>query len=170
MEISYINNYLYNKDNLISYFNDYNIKIYIENIDIPIIESNSIEDILNYKTKFISDLIKKDVLSIDIVIEIPSLNNFPSTKTKYIIDTIGIDGIKLLLNNKEDKEFYLKEVISFTKYNEEPINFNNLYQLKLVDNKIFYDSKDINNNYLINRDLIDKEIINKLISYLYQLD
>ena len=170
MEITYINNYTYNIDKLIKYFKDYNIKANIENINIPSIESNSLEDILNYKTKYISDLIEKDVISIDMTIEIPSLNNFPNTKTKYIIDTIGVDGIKLLLNSKEDKAIYLKEIISFTKYNEEPITFSNIYELKLINNKLMYNDKDIGNDYLINKNIINKEILDKLISYLYQID
>ncbi|MDD3241597.1 MAG: hypothetical protein PHQ64_02290 [Bacilli bacterium] len=169
MEISYLNNHDYNNDLIIDFFKEYNININIENIDIPNIDSNQIEDNLNYKTKFMSDVLKKDVLAIDIFIEIPSLNNFPGTKTNYVLDTIGIDGIKLLLNNELDKTINIKETLSFTKYNEEPIVFNKIYSAKLEDDLIVLEKENITNNLKLNN-IKDTKLFKKLILYLYKID
>ena len=101
------------------------IGIEVENkvVDCPEIQSNSIEEVAKYSSKYASDVLQCDTLKNDSGLVIPALKGFPSAYSKYVEETITEDGIIKLMEGIEDRSAYFLEVLAYTHYNEEPVVF-----------------------------------------------
>lgn len=99
--------------------------IEIENkvIDCPEIQSNSIEEVAKYSSKYSSNALKCNTLKNDSGLVIPALNGFPSAYSKYVEETLTEDGIIKLMAGIEDRSAYFLEVFAYTEYNREPVVF-----------------------------------------------
>ena len=96
------------------------IEITNQKIDCPEIQSNSIEEVAKYSSKYASEFLKCNTLKNDTGLVIPALNNFPSAYTRYVEETIGEDGILKLMENVSDRTAYFLEVYAYTEYGKEP--------------------------------------------------
>ena len=101
------------------------IGIEVENqvIECPEIQSNSIEEVAKFSSKYASNELQCDTLKNDSGLVIPSLNGFPSAYSKYVEETLTEDGIIKLMDGVEDRSAYFLEVLAFTEYGKEPIVF-----------------------------------------------
>ncbi len=92
----------------------FNIATAMLKIKVSEIQDNNIENIA--KT---SALIAMQKSHLPIIVEdaglfIESLNGFPGPYSKYVYDTIGIEGILTLLMNKENRKCYFKSAVVFS--------------------------------------------------------
>lgn len=101
------------------------IGIEVENkvIDCPEIQSNSIEEVAKYSSKYASNVLQCDTLKNDSGLVIPALNGFPSAYSKYVEETLTEDGIINLMRGIKDRSAYFLEVLAYTELNQEPIVF-----------------------------------------------
>ena len=97
------------------------IGIEVENqvIDCPEIQSNSIEEVAKFSSKYASNELQCDTLKNDSGLVIPALNGFPSAYSKYVEETLTEDGIIKLMKDIEDRSAYFLEVLAYTEYNKE---------------------------------------------------
>ena len=94
-----------------------------KSIDCPEIQADTIEEVAKFSSKYASDFLGEDTLKNDSGIVIPALNGFPSAYSKYVDQTIGVDGILKLMDGVEEREAYFLEVLAYTEYGKEPITF-----------------------------------------------
>lgn len=101
------------------------IGIEVENkvIDCPEIQSNSIEEVAKFSSKYASDVLQCDTLKNDSGLVIPALNGFPSAYSKYVEETLTEDGIIKLMEGIKDRSAYFLEVLAYTELNKDPIVF-----------------------------------------------
>ena len=81
------------------------IGIEVENkvIDCPEIQSDSIEEVAKFSSKYASKELQCDTLKNDSGLVIPALKGFPSAYTKYVEETITEDGILRLMEGVKDR-------------------------------------------------------------------
>lgn len=92
-------------------------------IDCPEIQADTIEEVSIFSSKYASDYLKCDTLKNDSGLVIPSLNGFPGAYTKYVEETIDVDGVLKLLDGQEDRYAYFLEVLAYTPYGKETVTF-----------------------------------------------
>ncbi len=101
----------------------YGIEVENKVIDCPEIQSNHIEEVAKYSSKYASQVLQCDTLKNDSGLVIPALNGFPSAYSKYVEETLTEDGIIKLMDGIEDRRAYFLEVLAYTEYNQEPVVF-----------------------------------------------
>lgn len=99
------------------------IEVHAKSIDCPEIQADTIEEVAKFSSKYASDFLKEDTLKNDSGIMIPALNGFPAAYSKYVDQTIGVDGILKLMDGVEEREAYFLEVLAYTEYGKEPVTF-----------------------------------------------
>ena len=57
---------------------------------------------------------------------VEALNGFPGVYTHYIDDTLGEDGLLKLMEGKENRKAYFKEVLAYCEYGKEPVTFTGI--------------------------------------------
>lgn len=99
------------------------IEVDAKSIDCPEIQADTIEEVAKFSSKYASDFLGEDTLKNDSGIVIPALNGFPSAYSKYVDQTLGIDGILKLMDGIEERNAYFLEVLAYTEYGKDPIVF-----------------------------------------------
>lgn len=89
-------------------------KFHINQIKLDITEpqADSVEEIVKIKASSAFDLVGQTVIVHDTGFIIPSLNNFPGPYIKYILETVGIEGILKLMDKVEVRDCYFVGSIS----------------------------------------------------------
>ncbi len=90
---------------------DVNVKIFEYELDEP--RSDDITYISKYKVMQAYDLVKTPCISLDCGFWIDELNGFPRAFVNYALDTIGIDGMLKLMENKENRNCKFTECLSY---------------------------------------------------------
>lgn len=119
-QIIYVTGNQLKVDYLKSVLNSTEFEIIANNINCPEIQSDSIEEVAAYSSKYASNALGCDVLKNDSGLVIPALNGFPNAYTKYVEQTLGPDGILALLKGKTNRTAYYLDAFAYTKFNEEP--------------------------------------------------
>lgn len=78
------------------------------NIDIPEIQSLDVEEVVKAKARAAFGRIKRPVLVEDTGFYIPALNNFPGPLIKWLLKTIGNQGICNLLKEEKNRRVTVK--------------------------------------------------------------
>jgi XTP/dITP diphosphohydrolase len=78
------------------------------NLNIPEIQSLNVEEVVKDKAKRAYRKIKKPVLVEDTGFYIESLNNFPGALIKWVLGTIGNEGVCKLLKNEKNRKVVVK--------------------------------------------------------------
>jgi len=81
----------------------YGITVVQAPLDIPEPRSNDVQEIAEHKARFAHNALKKPVVVLDAGFYIPSLNGFPRAFVNFALETIGLEGI---LRLAEDKDRY----------------------------------------------------------------
>lgn len=92
----------------------------LEGVDFKIFEydleeprSDDIKYISKYKVMEAYNLVNKPCISLDCGFFIDELDGFPRAFVNFILDTIGIDGILKLMENKENRSCRFTECLSY---------------------------------------------------------
>ena len=96
------------------------IEIEAKKIECPEIQANTIEEVSRYSSKYASETLQESTLKNDSGIVIPGLKGFPSAYTKYVEETIAVDGILKLMEGIEKREAYFIEALAYTELGKEP--------------------------------------------------
>ena len=89
----------------------YNIKVVQKKLEIPE-PRGTLEEIAIYKAKYAFKIFKKPLITMDAGFFIHSLKGFPKMFTNFALETIGIEGIIKLVENK-DKKCEFREVLCY---------------------------------------------------------
>ena len=81
----------------------FDIKVNQVQADIVEPQLNNIADVSKYKAMEAFKILKKPILVEDGGLVIEALNGFPGPYTKYVLSTIGIDGILKLMNGENNR-------------------------------------------------------------------
>ncbi len=113
------------------------------NIEYPEIQSERIEDVIDFALNYLSKRIDGNFIIDDSGIFISSLNDFPGVYSAYVFNTIGNRGILKLMEEIENRKAYFKTVIGL-RYEGENYKFIGLCHGKISremrgDNGFGYD-------------------------------
>lgn len=91
------------------------LNIQVQQLALNIIEpqANSVNEVSKSKALQAFNLIKQPVVVEDGGFYIQALNNFPGVYVRYILDTIGVDGIIKLMNGIENRQARFCSCVTF---------------------------------------------------------
>ena len=75
--------------------------------------SDDIKEIATAKVKQAYNLVKRPCIALDTDLRIESLNGFPRAFVNFSLDTIGIEGILKLMENKQDRRCAFNECLAY---------------------------------------------------------
>lgn len=101
---------------------DYDVELEQVNIDYPENKEDSVEEVAKKAAKNLAEELGDSVIVEDTGIFFNAYNNFPGAHPKFIMDTIGFEGIFRLLEGK-DRSFKCETVIAYCEPSGEPILF-----------------------------------------------
>ncbi len=93
------------------HFKNVNFKIFEYELEEP--RSDDIKYISEYKVKEAFKIVNKPCISLDCGFWIDALNGFPKAFVNFALDTIGINGILKLMENKENRSCRFTECLSY---------------------------------------------------------
>lgn len=88
-----------------------NFKVFEYDLEEP--RSDDIKYISEVKVKEAYKLVKKPCISMDSGFFIEALNGFPRAFVNHALETIGIEGILKLMEDKQDRNCYFGECLSY---------------------------------------------------------
>ena len=88
-----------------------NFKVFEYDLEEP--RSDDIKYISEYKVKEAYKLVNKPCISLDCGFWIDELDGFPRAFVNFALDTIGIDGMLKLMENKENRKCRFTECLSY---------------------------------------------------------
>lgn len=91
-------------------------------MDIPEPRAEDVRDIAVAKVQYAYERLQKPVVALDAGFYIPSLNGFPKAYVNFVLETIGLEGILGLVEEKQrDCEF--RECLAYMESPSEPVCF-----------------------------------------------
>lgn len=93
------------------YFKNLKINTYNFELDEP--RSDDLKEIATAKVKQAYDVVKKPCIALDTGFFIEELNGFPKAFVNFSLDTIGIDGMLKLMENKENRKCKFDECLAY---------------------------------------------------------
>ncbi len=97
-----------------SVLNKYGIKVIGQEVEVPEIQSNSPEEVIIDKVTKCYEIVKKPLIAMDSGLFIESLGGFPGVYTKYVLETIGEEGLMTLANTMPNCKAYVQRMIGYT--------------------------------------------------------
>ena len=88
-------------------------KIIFAEIDLVEIQSRDIYEVVKHKAKEVYKILKKSVLVEDISLYLECLNKFPGPFIKFMISSIGPEGIYNLVKNYREKVAIVRCVVCY---------------------------------------------------------
>jgi len=93
------------------YFDNITFSTYDFELDEP--RSDDLKEIATAKVKQAYEIVKKPCIALDTGFFIDELNGFPKTFVNFSLETIGIDGILKLMNDKENRNCKFEECLAY---------------------------------------------------------
>ena len=91
----------------------YNLKFSTYDFELNEPRSDDIKEIATAKVKQAYEIVKKPCIALDTGFFIDELNGFPRAFVNFSLDTIGINGILKLMENKEDRKCRFEECLAY---------------------------------------------------------
>ena len=89
------------------------IELIQKELEIPEIQSTSIEEIASFSAKWACDLLKEPVIVSDAGYYIEALNGFPGPFIKYINEWLSAEDILRLMTGKENRVVAVKDCLAY---------------------------------------------------------
>lgn len=105
--------------------NDINIEIVPQKLDIVEPQAHTVNEVSKSKALQAYKILNEPVVVEDGGFYIDALGNFPGVYVRYILDTIGVDGIIKLLEGKENRKALFYSCTTFINENGEIFQFEN---------------------------------------------
>lgn len=90
-----------------------NIKFITYDYELDEPRSDDIREIAEAKVKQAFEMLKKPCVALDTDFRIESLNGFPKAFVNFALETIGIEGILKLMEDKEDRSCAFNECLAY---------------------------------------------------------
>ncbi len=90
-----------------------NLKFITFNYELDEPRSDDIKEIATAKVKQAYEIVKRPCIALDTDFRIKELNGFPRAFVNFALDTIGINGILKLMENKNDRECSFNECLAY---------------------------------------------------------
>ena len=90
-----------------------NIKVLTYDYELDEPRSDDITEIATAKVKQAYEVVKKPCIALDAGFFIKELNGFPRAYVNFALDTLGLNGILKLMEDKEDKSSEFKECLAY---------------------------------------------------------
>lgn len=90
-----------------------NIKFSTFNYELDEPRSDNIKEIATAKVKQAYEIVKRPCIALDTDFRIDELNGFPRAFVNFSLDTIGINGILKLMENKENRTCAFNECLAY---------------------------------------------------------
>lgn len=94
-----------------------------QNLDIMEPQFDSVQEVSKFKALKAFDIVKEPVLVEDGGFSVKALNGFPGVYTKYVLKTLGADGILKLMNGIQDRTAKFISVATFINSDGEVFQF-----------------------------------------------
>lgn len=93
--------------------------------ELPMVEpqADTLEEVAIAKAKQAYEILKMPLVVQDSGFCIDALNNFPGPYTKYVVETIGVDGIIKIMENYEDRGCRFMQALTYVDENGSLITF-----------------------------------------------
>jgi XTP/dITP diphosphohydrolase len=89
------------------------IQIVQVSMDIPEPRSDDVQEIVREKVFYAYDKLKEPVVALDAGFYIETLNGFPKAFVNFALDTIGIEGIIKLMEDKTNRNCEFRECLAY---------------------------------------------------------
>ena len=89
------------------------INIKQEFINVPEIQASSAEEVCRAKVVYVSDKINGDFFIEDSSFHIPALNGFPGVYVRYIVETLGVNGIITAMKGLESRGCFFRSCVIY---------------------------------------------------------
>jgi XTP/dITP diphosphohydrolase len=97
-----------------SVLNKYGIEVVGKEVEVDEIQSDSPEEVILDKVKKCCSKIKKPLIAMDSGLFIEDLGGFPGVYTKFVLKTIGEDGLMKLTKEFKNNKAYVQRIIGYT--------------------------------------------------------
>lgn len=97
-----------------SVLNKYGVEVIGKEVEVDEIQSDSPEEVILDKVKKCYKVIKKPLIAMDSGLFIEDLGGFPGVYTKFILKTIGEEGLMKLTKDLDGNKAYVQRVIGYT--------------------------------------------------------
>ena len=94
------------------YFDESEIKLVAYQYGLIEPQSDDISEIAKSKVMQAYDLVKQDCIAQDSGFYINALNGFPKAYVRFVLDTIGVDGILKLMKDESNRSCMFKECLA----------------------------------------------------------
>ena len=98
------------------YFKNLKISTFEYELDEP--RSDDIKEIATAKVKQAYEIVKKPCMAMDTDFRIDELNGFPRAFVNFSLETLGIEGILKLMEDKENRKCAFNECLAYYDGNE----------------------------------------------------
>lgn len=93
--------------------NQYGFDIESCKVEIADIQTDSVEELLDYKTQEIRKVVSDSFIISSVGYHIKALNGFPGIYTNYINKTLSAEQLLALMQGEEDRSFLVNTCVSF---------------------------------------------------------
>jgi len=115
-----------------SFLEKYGIRVIQENLEVPE-PRGALEEIAVHKAMYAFRLLKRPLITMDAGFFIRSLNGFPQIFTNFVLETIGVEGIIKLTENR-DRKCEFREVLCYLEnLKEKPRLFKRVVKGKISE-------------------------------------
>ncbi len=97
--------------------NNLNVKVVANNLEIMELQVDTVAEVSKYKALAAYNILRAPVLVEDGGCCIDALNGFPGVYTKYVLSTIGVDGLINLMKDKANRTAHFASVTTYVDEN-----------------------------------------------------
>ncbi len=157
-EIIFITTNKHKVEEISAILKEFNIKVKQLKMDYEEDKEATMEEISKKAAKLLSAKLNKPIIVEDTGIFFNAYNNFPGALPKFIINSIGFDGIFRLLKNK-DRSVYCKTAIGYCEPGKKSIIFTGKIHGKITDKVIKSKEKAMPYNHIFIPDGEKKAVV-----------
>lgn len=95
------------------YFSVSGIELKQAELAVPEIQADSADEICRAKADYVSERLSGPFFVEDSSFHIPSLNDFPGVYARYVVATLGTEGLLKLMNGMTSRECYFRSCVVF---------------------------------------------------------
>lgn len=97
-----------------------------QSVDLPEIQSLSVEEIASFSANYAAQELNKEVLVTDVGYYIDALNGFPGPFIKFTNQSLTSDDILRLMHGKENRRVEIRECVAYSRPNHNPVTFTSV--------------------------------------------
>ena len=89
------------------------VPVEIATIEVDEVQSMDLEYVARKKAQAAYDVLKKPVITDDVGLFIDAWEGFPGPFARFVLETVGVDGLLKLLKNEPNRKVVVKSAVSY---------------------------------------------------------